>query len=149
MLVLSPPQNVSGDFMIFRDFIPSIWFYCPYHHCKKELTLLTCTLLARIQYTTTRSVESLEFMVAPFLCGFCGYLPGISISNESWDSLHSLYIQHYIPTDPLKHWQPLKLAQTVADNSKVMHLFLYLKLDFIIIFLLRTESAGLKNRESA
>lgn len=69
MLVLSPPQNVSGDFRIFRDFIPSIWFYCPYHHCKKELTLLTlltCTLLARIQYTTTRSVELLEFMVAPF-----------------------------------------------------------------------------------
>lgn len=29
-----------------------------------------------------------------------------------------------------------------------MYLFLYLKLDFIIIFLLRVESVGLKNRES-
>lgn len=146
MLVLSPPQNVSGDFRIFRDFIPSIWFYCPYHHCKKELlTLLTCTLLARIQYTTTRSVELLEFMVAPFFVWICWCPPGNF--NLQWIMRQSSFI--ILSYWPLKHWQPQKLAQTVVDNSKVMHLFLYLKLDFIIIFLLRAESAGLKNRENA
>lgn len=149
MLVLSPPQNVSGDFMIFRDFIPSIWFYCPYHHCKKELTLLTCTLLARIQYTTTRSVESLEFMVAPFFVWILWVSSWEFQSPMNHETVFILYTYSITFLLTFKHWQPLKLAQTVVDNSKVMHLFLYLKLDFIIIFLLRAESAGLKNRENA
>lgn len=34
-----------------------------------------------------------------FCVDFVGILQGISISNESWDSFNSLYIQHYIPTD--------------------------------------------------